>query len=72
MMTGANRVFLDTSLLMYAVIPESPRYFHARGILQRLEQSDAEAWISQQVLREFLAGMSRLRSSPDASRQATC
>jgi len=58
-MTGANRVFLDTNLLMYAVIPESPRYFHARGILQRLEQSDAEAWVSRQVLREFLAGMSR-------------
>lgn len=54
-----SRFFLDTNILMSAVIPESPRYFHARGILRRLEQSDLEVWVSRQVLREFLSGMSR-------------
>jgi predicted nucleic acid-binding protein len=54
-----SRCFVDTNILINAVVPESPRYFHARGILRRLELSDGEMWISRQVLREFLSGMSR-------------
>lgn len=60
--TTANRlfpVFVDTNVLISAVLKESPRYFHARGVLRRLEEGDREVWISRQVLRELLAGLSR-------------
>jgi predicted nucleic acid-binding protein len=55
----ARRVFVDTNILASALLPESPRYFHARGILRRLAEADAEVWISRQVIREYLATMTR-------------
>jgi len=57
--TDARRVFVDTNILASALLPESPRYFHARGILRRLAEADAEVWISRQVIREYLATMTR-------------
>lgn len=62
MTTVGSRVFVDTNILASALLPESPRYFHARGLLRRLAQSDAEVWISRQVVREFLATMTRYES----------
>lgn len=56
---AAERVFVDTNILASALLPESPRYFHARGILRRLAETDAEVWISRQVIREFLATMTK-------------
>ena len=56
---SANRIFLDTNILISAVLKESPRYFHARGVLRRLEERDVEVWVSRQVLRELLAVLSR-------------
>lgn len=66
----ANSIFLDTNLLVCAVRPESPRYFHARGVLRRLEDADAEVWISRQVLREFLTVLSRPQPPLPAMEQA--
>ena len=57
--TDVKRVFVDTNILASALLPESPRYFHARGILRRLAEADAEVWISRQVIREYLATMTR-------------
>ena len=57
--TDVKRVFVDTNILVSALLPESPRYFHARGILRRLAEADAEVWISRQVIREYLATMTR-------------
>lgn len=57
--TGANRVFVDTNVLASALLPNSPRYFHARGVLRRLALAQVEVWISRQVIREFLATMTR-------------
>lgn len=57
--TDASRVFVDTNILASALLPESPRYFHARGVLRRLAEADSEVWISRQVIREFLATMTR-------------
>ena len=59
MRTDAKRVFVDTNILASALLPESPRYFHARGILRRLAEADAEVWISRQVIREYLATMTK-------------
>jgi len=57
--TDAKRVFVDTNILASALLPEAPRYFHARGILRRLAEADAEVWISRQVIREYLATMTK-------------
>ena len=59
MTTDVSQVFVDTNILASALLPESPRYFHARGILRRLAEADAEVWISRQVIREYLATMTR-------------
>lgn len=56
---AASRIFIDTNIVASAVIPESPRYFHAQGLLRRLARLDAEVWISRQIIREFVATLSR-------------
>lgn len=58
-MTGAESVFVDTNVLIYAAVAESPFCLRARGALKRLERSSAELWISRQIILEFLAQMTR-------------
>jgi len=59
MMTSGSPVFLDTNILVYANLALSP--WHAQAV-QRLTALDAEGtplWVSRQVLREYLAAMTR-------------
>lgn len=58
-MMGDNTVFIDTNVLVYASIPESPLHPVALNAIQTLEQADRELWISRQVLREYLATLTR-------------
>ncbi len=59
-MTGdANSVFLDTNILVYASIPESPLHLVAIETIQTLQEAGTELWISRQVLREYLATLTR-------------
>jgi len=57
--TDAKPVFVDTNILVYANLTQSP--FHKRALfaLENLRKSDAELWINRQVLREYLAVMTR-------------
>lgn len=56
--TVGDRVFVDTNILVYATIPASP--FHVTAIAKLDEMAaSGELWASRQVLREFLASMSR-------------
>ncbi|MBU7582351.1 MAG: PIN domain-containing protein [Nostoc sp. TH1S01] len=60
MVTGdANPVFLDTNILVYANVAESP--FHQAAIqkIQNFYDTEIELWISRQVLREFLMVLTR-------------
>lgn len=41
-MTGAESVFVDTNVLVYAAVAESPFCLRARGALKLLERSSAE------------------------------
>jgi len=54
-----NRVFVDTNARLRRpsrlVLPRA----RARAALARLEQEGAELWISRQVLREYLAAVTR-------------
>ena len=57
--TGDNSAFVDTNILVYASIPESPFHLVALNGIQALEQAGTELWISRQVLREYLATLTR-------------
>jgi predicted nucleic acid-binding protein len=54
-----NAVFLDTNVLVYATVPESPLHLLALNTIQNLEQAGHELWISRQVLREYMATLTR-------------
>lgn len=60
MMTGdGEAIFIDTSVLVYASVVEAPLHLVALGEIQRIEQAGVELWLSRQVLREYLAVLSR-------------
>jgi predicted nucleic acid-binding protein len=56
---GDEKIFLDTNVLGYADIVEDPLHAIALNAIQRREQAGTEVWISRQVLREYLATLSR-------------
>ncbi len=56
---GADRVFVDSNVLVYASVVAAPFYQQALQALRRLGDSGAEMWISRQVIREYLATLSR-------------
>ena len=57
--TAAEPVFIDTNILIYAQQQLSP--FHAPAVakLHQLAAAGHALWISRQILREYLAAMSR-------------
>lgn len=62
-MPVVNAVFLDTNILIYANLAKSPWHQNAVNALDYLQEAGQEIWISRQVLREYLAAMSRGDSS---------
>lgn len=59
-MIGDGRpVFLDTNILVYASLIESP--FHQATIeaIQSFYDAEVELWISRQIIREYLATLTR-------------
>jgi len=58
-MTDAEPLFIDTNVLVYANIAESP--FHARALdaLRKAQRAGRPLWISRQVLREYLVILTR-------------
>jgi predicted nucleic acid-binding protein len=60
MMTGDdNRVFIDTNILVYARAAQSPFHNAALQVIQSLDDSGVEIWISRQILREYLSTLTR-------------
>jgi predicted nucleic acid-binding protein len=60
MMIGdANAIFLDTNILVYANVSESPLHDVALQAIQSRYDTGVELWISRQVLREFLRTLTR-------------
>ena len=54
-----SRAFVDTNALVYADQATSAFHQTARAALARLEKEGADLWISRQVLREYLATVTR-------------
>jgi predicted nucleic acid-binding protein len=57
--TAADPVFVDTNVLVYSRQAPSPFHTTAVAKLADLRAAGYELWISRQILREYLASMSR-------------
>jgi predicted nucleic acid-binding protein len=51
--------FVDTNVLVYATSSGAPLHQRASEELRRRHESGQELWVSRQVLREYLAALSR-------------
>ena len=60
MMTGVDRLFVDTNILIYTTNESSPWHGLANAALQEARQLGVEVIVSTQVLREYLAAATRL------------
>jgi len=58
-MTPASPIFLDTNILIYANLALSPWHTEAVQRLTVLDAAHTPLWVSRQVLREYLAAMTR-------------
>ncbi len=58
-MTDSSPVFVDTNVLIYARLAKSPLHAAAVHAVHRLQEEGCVLWISRQVLREYLAAMTR-------------
>ncbi|WNZ26286.1 type II toxin-antitoxin system VapC family toxin [Leptolyngbya sp. NK1-12] len=52
-------IFIDTNVLVYANILAYPLHTVAAEFLQSLIDAEVELWLSRQVLREFIAAVTR-------------
>jgi len=59
MTTGVNSAFLDTNVLVYANVMESPFHQSAIKTIQFYYGIGTELWISRQILREYIAVLTR-------------
>ncbi len=58
-MMAADSVFLDTNGLVFATIASAPWHEAAVRAIRRLEGAGHDLWISRQIIREYLAVLSR-------------
>lgn len=59
MMQGTRRIFVDTNVLVYASIISAPLHQSALNTVLHYHSTGAELWISRQVLREYIATVTR-------------
>ncbi|HEY4573240.1 MAG TPA: PIN domain-containing protein [Thermoanaerobaculia bacterium] len=57
--TVPQACFVDTNVLVYATSSKAPLHQRASGELRRRSEAGQELWLSRQVLREYLATLSR-------------
>jgi predicted nucleic acid-binding protein len=57
--THAQACFVDTNVLVFAASSGAPLHQRASEELRRRSESGQELWLSRQVLREYLAALSR-------------
>jgi len=56
---GVERLFVDTTVLVYAAIASAPWHAESRRLLGDLRRAGTETFVSRQVLREYLAVLTR-------------
>lgn len=55
----AKPLFIDTNILVYASVKESPFQQQALAALETAYNANRSLWISRQIIREFLVVMTR-------------
>lgn len=60
--TAVEPVFIDTNILVYANVFSAPQHLSARSHLQDLAAYGVKPWISRQVLREYMATLTRVQT----------
>jgi len=58
-MMDADALFVDTNVLVYANVLETPLHEQALATIQTAHQARRSLWISRQVIREYLVTMTR-------------
>jgi predicted nucleic acid-binding protein len=58
-MTMGAKAFLDTHVLLRATIERMPFYPEAKQLLFEQQEKQIELWISRQILREYIAYVTR-------------
>lgn len=58
-MKAGSALFIDTNILVYAAVEDSPFHDAARHAIQGCVNEGAQLWVSRQVLREYLSAMTR-------------
>jgi predicted nucleic acid-binding protein len=58
-MMDANRVFVDTNILLRATITQFPLHEQAKRLVDDQIEAGAELWISRQVIREYIGQVTR-------------
>jgi predicted nucleic acid-binding protein len=58
----ADPTFVDTNILVFATTTEAPLHRQALSALQSLTLAGAEFWLSRQVMREYIATLTRPQS----------
>jgi predicted nucleic acid-binding protein len=69
--TAADRILVDTNVLVYASLRNSAWHAPAIQALHAELQSGAELWVNRQILREYLAVLTRPGTTTLASPAAT-
>ncbi len=59
---AAEALFVDTNVLVYANVIETPLHDQALAAINTAHQAGRTIWISRQVIREHLVTMTRLQS----------
>lgn len=62
--TDDSPTFIDTNVLVYFHAKEAPLHGAARRRLNELKSAGTPCWISRQVLREFVATLTRPQAFP--------
>src|SRR5947209_8593707 len=60
--TAVDPWFVDTNILIFANLPSHPLNAAATARLLALQSAESQIWVSRQILREYLAGMTRPRT----------
>jgi predicted nucleic acid-binding protein len=58
-MAVGDPVFVDTNVLIYASRTQASEHATAQAMLSRMRRESSPLWLSQQVLREYLAASTR-------------
>ena len=58
-MMDDNAVFIDTNILVYANVIETPFHQQALAIVNAAYQASRTIWISRQIIREYLVTLTR-------------